>query len=365
MVTSLRIRRRALLGATAAVPAAGLFAACTGEDGPAEATGPPDEIVYVTNFGTLGRDAYAYVALRKGYFAGAHLDVTIEPGTGTNGNVKALLAGQAQFAAVDFAGAIIANGQLEQHRKEIEDEGLTVQEDSFRALAAVQQQPLAAVMALAESGIRHPSDLRNRTAGMPAGAITELLFDTYLSLAPLVEPDQVTVVTLDPAQLAPALASGQVDAIGQFTVGVPLIQAAADGQDVTVLPYSEFIDDLYGVTLFTTGRLVKQDPDLCVRFRDALLAGLEDALANPEEAGQILAESIPETNPEVAAQELRLMAPYTRVVGSDRRLGDLDEVLVARSIALLEAVGASDHLTNRVTPDDLVAWELTTRPDQR
>ena len=66
----------------------------------------PDKVTYVTGFGFVGRDAMAWVAKEKGYFAEQNLDVTIQPGAGTDPNLTALAAGQAQFTAVDLTGRL-------------------------------------------------------------------------------------------------------------------------------------------------------------------------------------------------------------------------------------------------------------------
>jgi NitT/TauT family transport system substrate-binding protein len=334
------VSRRTLgLGAASVTVAAGLLAACGREDPAPAADGPPDQVTYTTNFGQLGRDAYAYVALEKGFFSEANLEVTIEPGSGTNPNLQALLGRQVQFTAVDMAGAIIARSE----------------QAGFVALAAIQQLPLAAVMTYADSGIRVPQDLPGRSVGFPAGAVTELLFPAYAQLAGI-DLDAVEQVGLDPPQLVPALAAGRVDAIGQFVVGEPLVAAAGEGREVVVLPYSEYVTDLYGVALFTTTALAEQDPDLCVRFRTALLRGLEYAMANPAEAGQILARYAPEADPEVAAAETELMIPYARVLEPDHTLGWLDEARVARGLAVMQALSQSEP---GLTPTDLVAFALT------
>lgn len=348
-----RLQRRTLLGAGLAVPAA--LAACSGEDEPATASGPPDQVTYATNFGQLGRDAYAYVALDKGFFSEANLDVTIEPGSGTNPNLVAMLSGRAQFAAIDWAGAIISYGQTVQ-----DQDGESALAEGYVGVAAIQQLPLAAVMTYADSGITSVYDLPGRSVGFPAGAVTELLFPAYAQIAGI-DLDAVEQVGLEPLQLVPALAAGRVDAIGQFVVGEPLVAAAGDGREVVVLPYSEFLTDLYGVGLFTTTSLAEDNPDLCVRFRDALLRGLRYALDNPDEAGQILAGHNAEMDPAVAAGEVAAMIPYAEVLEPDRRLGDIDEVRLVRGLGIVQAVGLSQP---GIKPDDLVAWDLTLRPDQ-
>lgn len=294
------------------------------------------EVTYLTSFGQLGRDAYAYVAQDRGYFAEANLSVTIEPGSGSNPNLQALLGGQAQFAAFDLSGAVIAR-----------DAGA----DGFVAIAAVQQLPLAALMSI-DPGVRRPADVAGKRVGLPAGAVTELLFPTWAELAG-VDVSRVEQVPLGPTELVPALAAGQVDVIGQFVVGKPLV-AAATGVEPTVLPYSDVLTDLYGIGLHTTTELVADDPQLCLRFRDALLNGLAYALANPAEAGEILHQHNPSADPEVAGEEMRLMYPWAWVPAGE--LGEIDPDRLARSVALLQSAGA---ITGWVEPEELVAFDLT------
>lgn len=333
-----RLSRRALLGAASAVPVAGLLAACSGDDEPASSeNGEPDQVTYLTSFGQLGRDAYPYLAQKLGYFSEAGIEVTIEPGTGTQGNAQTLLGGQAQFAAFDMSGAAIAA-----------DAGTT----GFTAFAAIHQLPPVAIMA-ANPDIRTPADLQGRTVGIAPGTVTELLFGTWLELAGA-NPDEVEVVPVPPPDLVTALASEQVDAIEQFVMGQPLV-ANAVGGEVQVLPYSDFLTDLYGVVITTTTEIAETNPDLCIRFRDALLRGLASALENPQEAAEALAENAPETNVEVAAQELELMRSYSQPLSGP--LGTIDPVRLGRSISLLQSAGAISADTT-LQPEDLIEPSL-------
>lgn len=343
---SLTVSRRGLLGASLAVPLAGALTSCGDATPDGSNASAPEPVTYLTNFGTLGRDSYAWLAARRGLYEQAGLAVSIEPGSGTNPNLQALLAGQAQFAAVDLAGAAIA----------------ATEQDGFVAIAAIQQRPLAAVMAYADSEIASPADLAGRQVGLPSGAVTELLFPAYLEAAVGVSPGQVEQVSLEPAGLVPALASGRVDAIGQFVVGEPLIAAAGRGRDVVVLPYDEYLGDLYGVGLFTTVELAAADPELCVRFRDALLGGLELAMAEPAAAGQVLADEYPETDPEVAAAEMAAMTPYSEPLGPGVPLGQIDGSRMARHIALLSSVGLLGR-NPVLEPEDLADFSLVPGAD--
>src|SRR5262245_36325056 len=68
---------------------------------PDNANKEPDKVTYVTAFGAVGRDAFAWVAQDQGFFKEAKLDVTIQLGAAVDQNLTALASGQAQFAALD------------------------------------------------------------------------------------------------------------------------------------------------------------------------------------------------------------------------------------------------------------------------
>ena len=57
-----------------------------------------DKITFVTDFGYLGRHSYYFVALEKGYYKAANLDVNIVRGQGSADAVKQVAAGTARSA---------------------------------------------------------------------------------------------------------------------------------------------------------------------------------------------------------------------------------------------------------------------------
>ncbi|HEX5597315.1 MAG TPA: ABC transporter substrate-binding protein [Micromonosporaceae bacterium] len=311
---------------TAALLLASTGIAGCGSNSSDPADRPPDNVVYLTSFGNFGRDAYAWVAHTKGFFADRGIEVEIRPGTGTDG-VKLVAAGKAHFAVSDFSGGLM----------QVSHNNLDV-----RAVALIHQRSLAAIMALSDGGIRTPKDLEGRAvADLPASVI-RMLFPTYAKLAGI-NADKVRFVNATPQTLPSLLGTGSTDAIGQFVVGKPTIEAITK-KPVVLLPYSDHLIDLPGNALWAAA---DTDPDLVRRFRDALLDGLRYALTNPAEAGQLLAAIVPGTNPDTAAAELELMRPY---VGTEP-LGTIDPARIARTIALLQAAGA---IRPGLTPEQVI-----------
>lgn len=332
--------------AVTAVTALLTAAACTGDDDSAngETNGEEvvlDEVTYLTGFGNFGREAFAWVALDKGYFEEEGLDVTIEIGQGAGDNVGLVTSGQAEFAQADFTGLMLLWGE-EAAR-------------DFVAFATVHQRTLTGIMALESSGITGPEDLEGRTVGdFLAGSVNYFLFPTYAELAGI-DASQVEWENAPPQELAGVLAGGVVDAVGQFMVGQPLIENVG-GEPAVTLPYSDYLTDLYGAVLITSTEIAESDPDMVQRFSRALLRGLEYSVDNPGETGEILAQYQDAQPAEVAAAEAELLEAYVRPLNPGEPFGVLDEQRVAQSIAVLEAAGA---IPAGVVPEDLVNFDLT------
>ncbi|GAA0434706.1 ABC transporter substrate-binding protein [Actinoplanes capillaceus] len=293
-----------------------------------------DKVTYLTAFGAVGRDAFAWVAREKGYFRDAGLDVTIQLGAATGENIKVLSAGQAQFANLDMTGAWILAGKG--------------QAPDIRAFAAVHQQTLVSIIALEGSGITTPKDLEGRKLGAATGSVNQLLFPAYAKLAGI-DAGKVEWVNAPPAQLPSLLASGRVDALSTFLIGARGIEKAAGGKKTVVLPYSEFLPGLFGNGLMASSRVTTADPDMVRRFRDAALKGLQYTLDHPDEAAQILKKAQPTADVTAAVGEITLMTPAVKPSGV------IDKTKVADALATLEGNGL---IPPGLTPESVVDFSL-------
>lgn len=330
---------RALATVALAVTLAATATAC-GSDKTEPATKSVDKITYVTAFGAAGRDAFAWVAQEKGFFRDAGLDVTIQLGAATGENLKILSAGQAQFANVDLIGAYILAGK-----------GTYT---DFRTIAAVHQQTLVSIISLEGGGISSPKDLEGKTLGAATNSVNQLLFPAYAKLAG-VDPNKVSWINVAPPQVPALLASGKVDALSTFLIGRAGIEKAA-GKKASIMPYSDYLSDLYGNGLVTSASLAEQKPELVTRFRDAMLQALKYTIEHPEEAAAILHKAQPATAEAAALGEIKAMTPYVTAGGAGAPIGALDEQRVARAIAILSGAGL---IPSGLTPDAVVDFDLT------
>ncbi|MEU8813730.1 ABC transporter substrate-binding protein [Actinoplanes sp. NPDC048796] len=316
----------------------------SGDSGDSKAgggNGSTEKITYLTSFNTFGRDAYAYVALEKGYFKDAGFDVDIKPGSGTGNNIKAVVAGQAQFTPVDLTGALLNAGGKDKVT-------------GFTAVAAIQQRTMAAIISLEGNGITSPKDLEGKLLADQPGSVVQGLFPTYAKLANI-DDTKVKWQPADAKALMGTLASGRVQGIGQFVVGKPTVEGISKKKAV-VLPYSDFLQDLYGNVLITSSDYAKNNPEKVKKFNEALLKGLQDSIDNPADAGKILTKYVPTAKADSAAAELTLMAPYVRSAAAGIPVGALDAERVARSIAILQGSGQIDP---GLKPEAVINFDLT------
>jgi NitT/TauT family transport system substrate-binding protein len=334
-------RYRAVLGAALVLALAATTLGCSSDDGDkAEAGGKQlDKVTYLTAFGAVGRDAFAWVAQEKGFFRDAGFEVKIQLGAGTDPNLKALTAGQAQFGSLDMTGVMIQAGK-----------GAFT---GVRAIATVHQQTLVSIISLEGGGVNAPRDLEGKKIGAATGSVNQLLFPAYARLAGF-DASKVTWVNTQPAQVPALLASGQVSAVSTFLIGKGGIEKAAGGKKSVIMPYSDYLRDLFGNGIVTTTEITEKNPEMAKRFRDVMLKALKYTIDHPEEAAEIMNKAQPSADKGAATSEIKLMTPYVTAGGGV--FGALDEQRVSRAIAILQGAGL---IPSGLTGGQVVDFDLT------
>lgn len=328
------LRRRSLL--TAGMAGAVSLAGC-GDDKPSKASTAVDKVTFVSGFGITGQDSYMYVGIEKGLYREANLEVTVMSGGGTRTNLLHLKSGAAQFAVIDVTGAL-----LEVDRGNPAD---------FKVFASVYQSPVACIIVHPKASITVPTDLVGKRVAYSEGGVNKTIFPAYAQLSGLDEK-KVAWVAVPPPAVRTSFIAGQVDAAVEVMPGRPAIEQAV-GQKITVLPYSDVVRDLYSNGLGATTGLVRANPGLVRRFRDATLEALAWTIENPDEAGAILHKHQPSYDATVAAAEIRETVIYVR--GNAPTLGHIEDARMNRCVALVQSVGL---IKPGLDPARVVAFDL-------
>ena len=208
-----------------------------------------------------------YVAVEKGYFREAGLEVTFDYSFETD--AMALVgAGEIPFAVVSGEQVLLARSQ-----------GLPV----VYVAAWYQQYPVA-VVSKVEEGIVSPADLKGKNIGLPGlfGAnyigLEALLFSAGLS------NDDVTLTSIGFTQVE-SIATDQVQAASVYAANEP-VQLKAQGYEVNEIRVGDHVQ-LASNGLVTNEATIASEPELVRAMVKAMLRGIADTIQNPDEAYEI------------------------------------------------------------------------------
>lgn len=246
-----------------------------------------------------------YVALEKGYFREAGIDLVIDHDLDEVGNVALVGNGDRQFTVASAEQVMLARSQ-----------GLPV----VYVMNWWRDYPVA-VAALAEANIHTPADLAGKTIGLPG-----LFGASYIGLIALLESGGLAEsdVTLDSIgyNQVDALVSGREDAVVVYTNNEP-VQLKLRGYEVTVVPVSDYAQ-LASNGLVTNRETIEQNPELVRRMVQATLRGIRDTLANPDEAFEISKKYVEGLDANAAVQREILQATLPFWDAGEGELGASD-----------------------------------------
>lgn len=205
-----------------------------------------------------------YVAVGKGYFAAEGIEIEFDYSFETNG-VALVGASQLPFAVVSGEQVLLARTQ-----------GLPV----VYVMAWFQKFPVA-VIAKADSGITQPADLKGRKIGTPTLDGVNFVGLRALLAKAGVKAEDVTVEAIGFNQV-PALTAGQVDAVVVYANNEP-IRLAAQGEKLNTIPVGDYVS-LAANGILTNEDTIAKEPELVRAFVRALTKGINDSIANPDEA---------------------------------------------------------------------------------
>ena len=214
-----------------------------------------------------------YVAVEKGYFKEAGIDIEFDYKFETDG-VALVAAGELPFAVVSGEQVLLARAK-----------GLPV-----TYIAAWYQQYPVSVVAKSEAGILVPQDLKGKKIGLPG-----LFGANYIGLRALLNAGKLSEsnVTLDAIGFnqVELVASGQQDIVVGYTANEP-IQLRAQGIAVTEIRVADYAQ-LAANGLLASEKVIAENPELVRAFVGAFLKGLRDTISNPDEAFQLSEAHIP------------------------------------------------------------------------
>lgn len=229
-----------------------------------------------------------YVAVDKGYFAAEGIDLEFDYKFETDG-VKLVGAGELPFAVVSGDQVVLARAQK-----------LPVK----YVLQWYRKFPIA-VIASAKANINTPADLKGKTVGVPGffGA-SYVGWRAFLKANGLTEND-VQQEVIGFTQVA-ALQEGRKDAVIGYTNNEPIV-LEKNGVTIKVFAVSDQVD-MVANGLMTNEKTMAENPALIKGMARAILKGIQDTIANPDEAMQISTKFVEGLKADDATQKAVLIA---------------------------------------------------------
>ncbi len=308
------------------------LSACGGTGKADPAQGQLEKITFVLDWTPNTNHTGLYVAIEKGYFTEAGLNVeVVQP---PEGGAEVLVgSGKAQFG-VSFQD-YIAPGL-------IGDDPLPI-----TAVAAIIQHNTSGIVSRAGEGMDSPKGLEGHKYATWDLPVEKATIDQVMKA----EGGDFSKVELIPSTVTDevsALQSGSVDAIWIFYAWAGIACEVAELEtDYFAFADIDPVFDFYSPVVIANNEYLEQNPETAKAFVEALSKGYEFAIENPKEAADILMEAAPELKSNEAlvyASQEYLADQYT---ADADRWGEFDE---ARWSAFFSWLNENNLLEDTVEP---------------
>jgi len=214
-----------------------------------------------------------YVAIEKGFYREAGLDVSIDYSM-ENDNAVLLATGELQFAILSGEQVLLGRAQ-----------GLPL----VYTMAWYQQYPVG-IIAKSSAGIKSVSDLRGKKIGLPG-----LFGASYIGAMALLYSGGLTEkdVTLDSIGFnqVEVLLADREDAVVVYVANEPA-QLKSMGEEISILKVSDAVD-MVGNGLVTNEKTLQESPELVQAMTQATLKAIQYTIDHPDEAYEISKAYVP------------------------------------------------------------------------
>jgi NitT/TauT family transport system substrate-binding protein len=247
-----------------------------------------------------GTHAPFFIAQKNGYFKDGGVTVdAIDAGKGATNVAVSVAGGAYQFGWVDLPSMIRFNA-------------LNPSSPLVAVYISFDDTPLA-VVARKDAGITKLADLDGKKiAGGPGIAV----HDTFPMLLKAANQENIKVnwVNVQPQLFGPMLKRGEVDGTGGFTnSNVPAaLELGFKMSDLTVIKYSDYGADMYGLALVTTKKFADENPDAVKGVVAGLNHGTKDTIANPTAALDLMQARDPMMKMDIEKVRLGLALDLTK-----------------------------------------------------
>ena len=237
----------------------------------------PQKVVFALNWFPVGDHAAYWVALEKGYYRQRGLDVDMQNSKGSGDSIAKVDTGRADVGLADSAVVIAASAR-----------GAKV-----KVVGMVFDKSPLNVWSRKEAPITKPKDLEGKSVAAPPGDGQRQMFPAFARLHGI-DQTKVTWVNVEPAAKVPALAEKRVDAVADYTTGLPFYEKAMGKGNAIMLPWADHGFDMYSMSIIASEKTMKERAPVLKAFLEASYLGWRDVMSDPKSALEIFKKRVPD-----------------------------------------------------------------------
>ena len=238
---------------------------------------PPQKVVFALNWFPVGDHAAYWVALEKGYYRQRGLDVDLQNSKGSGDSIAKVDSGRADVGLADSAVVIAASAR-----------GAKV-----KVVGMVFDKSPLNVWSRKDAPITRPKDLEGKSVAAPPGDGQRQMFPAFARVNGI-DASKVTWVNVEPAAKVPALAEKRVDAVADYTTGLPFYEKAIGKGNAVMMPWADHGLDMYSMSIIASEKTMKERAPVLRAFLEASYLGWRDVMADPRSALEIFKKRVPE-----------------------------------------------------------------------
>ncbi|MCU4676064.1 ABC transporter substrate-binding protein [Catenovulum sp. 2E275] len=250
-----------------------------------------EKVVYQLDWLPGGDKAPVYVGKAKGFFKDVGIDVDIAQGRGSTDAITKMAAGHSDIGSADIVALLAgkANNNV-----------------PVTGVMNLFSQAPYAFFSLEKTNINSVKDLIGKQVASSPFTSSNVFFP-YMMKANGVEESQVEHIKANPGSLAPMMLNGRTDAITSWVTDTTTIlnQAEKIGVKVNIMPWHTVGLNIYSSSIVASDKFLKERPEVAKKFIKALKKSIEYTWANPDEAGAIVHQLVPEVDGDVAAGTIK------------------------------------------------------------
>jgi len=275
----------------------------------------PEKFTFALNWFAVGDHAAYWVALEKGYYAKAGLDVTLENSKGSGDSIAKVDTDRVDAGLADTVAVLAAIAR-----------GARV-----KMVGMVFDKTPLNFFSRKDAPLTKPKDLEGKTIGAPAGDGQRQAWPAFAKLHNI-DQSKVTWVNIEPAAKIAALAEKRVDVVGDYTTGLPFYEKAMGVGNAVMMPWADAGFDLYSMSVIASETTMAKKPRQLRAFLEASYMGWRDVMADPKAALAIFKKRVPEIDVSIIEPNMMLGLDLMRTrMYADKGIGWIDEKKMCNS----------------------------------